>query len=93
MTARPPPDTLTASPGLPETQMESGVIMAAVPEDPLAHAPPSKSNEPPWFNFASAPQASKAQDGEVQFDSSRTPMPKLDLQRVKQWHKQDIDVS
>ena len=86
------PDTFTVGAGLPETLMESDVTTAAIPQDPLAHAPPSKLIEPPQlnkFNFTLTPQATKIQDG----DSSRSPMPQLDLQRAKRQHRQDIRVS
>ena len=65
VTTKPIPDTLTASPGLPETLVESDIITATAPKDPLAHAPPSKLIEPPQLKFASVLQASKAQDGKV----------------------------
>lgn len=94
-TARPIPDTLTVSVGPPETLMESDVITAVVPPDPPAHAPPSKLIDPPQskFNFTLAPQATKTQDGEVRFDSSRSPTPRLDLRRAKRQHRRDVDVS
>ena len=73
-TTEPIPDTLTVSAGQPETLMESDLMTAAIPQDPLAHAPPSKSIEPPQFKkltFTLAPQATKGQDT----DSSRSPTP------------------
>ena len=74
-----------------EMPMESDVATAVIPQDPLAHAPPSKSIEPQLkkFTFSLTPQATKAQDG----DSSRSPTPQLDLQRAKQQCRWDIGVS